>query len=214
MATRNRIYGGFQLPTHPCTLATEINCALQRLQQPQGPYVHPRTISFKDGQGKAFWDNLPDRADRDLVGNFTRISHQDRQCWIGFFSVPERNWVGSGNEWDKFVWHCFAAMVVLDETKGKHLFIYDNDTKYGTTTDLRVKTMLWGLQKSLWEELKKRSGTVTVWYSTDTRHRGTNKCLQHALGQAQKWSLEPDRKLSTSGEKPDSRTIGYVQLDA
>lgn len=131
---------------HPCTLATEINCALQRLQQPQGPYVHPRAISFKDGQGKAFWDNLPDRADRDLVGNFTRISHQDRQCWIGFFSVPERNWVGSGNEWDKLVWHCFAAMVVLDET-----FIYDNDTKYGTTTDLRVKTMLWGLQKSLIE---------------------------------------------------------------
>ncbi|KAK1570207.1 uncharacterized protein LY79DRAFT_674161 [Colletotrichum navitas] len=202
-----------RLPRSPYTRAKTITTVLRSLQRRdgEGPYVHGKQISFFNGRNKDDWNRmLPDPSHRDNISAFLKAPKAGKQSWVGFFSCPQRSWVGSGNAYKSADWHCFAALVVADgRGRGKHLLLYDNDAKAGVdTASSRISDVLWGLQKSLWETAC-NSGRYTLWYSTDRSRAGTDMCLRHALEKVQEWAALQDQTLDSES---DARLSGFVKL--
>ncbi|KAK1573493.1 uncharacterized protein LY79DRAFT_492541, partial [Colletotrichum navitas] len=198
-----------RLPRSPYTPASRVTATLENLQRSDGPYLHKRQISFATGRTKGDWDRLLlDPKHRDHLSAFLKAPKLGKKCWIGFFSCPQSNWVGTGNGYKDADWHCFAAMIIPDARRGKHLLLYDNDAKAGVTMQSRISDVIWGLQKNLWKAVQKM-GRFTLWYSTDQSKAGTNKCLQYSLEQVHRWSKLQDEALE--GES-DLRLSGFVKL--
>ncbi|GJC88114.1 hypothetical protein ColLi_10952 [Colletotrichum liriopes] len=166
MSTISHINPSLDFAQDPNTPAEQINAFLELLcKREDGPYVHPCEISFDCGKVRDSWrGTLEDVDKRGLIGEFLKAKHGTKKCWIGFFSAPAANWVGTGNKWKGGDWHCFAAMVVADERQGKHLLIYNNDAKEVVTEASRISSVLWGLEKSLWKKVAERGKyTLCKW---------------------------------------------------
>ncbi|KAK2010618.1 hypothetical protein LZ32DRAFT_535650 [Colletotrichum eremochloae] len=199
----------YRLPRSAYTPASRVTATLRSLQRPHGPYVHERQISFKTGRVKDDWDRmLPEPKHRDHLSAFLKAPKSDKKCWIGFFSCPQRNWVGTGNAYKTADWHCFAVLIIKDERGGKHLLLYDNDAKANVTTSSRISDVIWGLQKNLWQAVQEM-GCFTLWYSTDRSKAGTNKCLRYSLEQVDRWSKLQDETLRDAS---DPRLVGFIKL--
>ncbi|OBR01994.1 hypothetical protein CH63R_14566 [Colletotrichum higginsianum IMI 349063] len=210
MAVRNkRGSPRTRLPRSAYTRASQITATLKILHRQDGPYVHERQISFKTGRTKDFWDTmLLEPEHRDHLSAFLKAPKSGKKCWVGFFSCPQSNWVGTGNAYKSADWHCFAVLIISDERCGKHLLLYDNDAKAGVTTSSRISDVIWGLQKNLWTSVQKM-GRFTLWYSTDQSKAGTNKCLRYSLEQVHRWSELKDETLQT---ERDLRLTGFIKL--
>lgn len=174
----------------PNSTADTLSQALQTVPRNSAIYVHPKTISFKDGKTRNSWTSLVDLEYRDHIGNFVVAPGKIK---IGHFSGPQSNWVGTrldedGNpEWDQEPWHCWAAAVIKRSPgEGIYLLIYDNDPM-DATKHSRIRDVLRTLQSNLWEALRKR-GPVEIIYSVNPDQKGTNRCLATSLRQVRQWA--------------------------
>lgn len=98
--------------------------------------------------------------------------------------------------------------MIIKKSRGIDLLIYDNEPQR-TTGEPRIKDVLWGLQKSLWELARKAWSPVTVWYSTDASQSGRDNCLPSTMRQVRAWAGRGD---CGELEEADARIQGYVKL--
>lgn len=212
--TPNHSYNNMEalLPTDPETSAFTINKVLAGWSAlDPDVYVHPKVLSFADGQRKTnYAGSLPDATGRDLVSNFIRAPKPDgrgsaKQCWLAFVSAPytggtedagdtedtgenydstKGSWVGNV-DWDKTPWHCCAVVVVrpAKPEKGYNLVICDPDPNpMATETKPRITRVLRGLQKSLYKQLRQKSkNNIRVWYRTREDRNDEGQCLRHSM---------------------------------
>lgn len=151
----------------PTTTARKMHDFLLTLpEQPDGPYVHPKTISFGDGKERTNWQS---HLHRDNIGFSATVSEfwcakkDGKATWLGVFSCPSANWVQNNSvekSWVWSCWHCFAVAIIADPDRGKHLVVWDCDPKPGADQDTRIPHALNGLQTKLWKYARRQTNVV------------------------------------------------------
>ncbi|OJJ56503.1 hypothetical protein ASPSYDRAFT_91762 [Aspergillus sydowii CBS 593.65] len=202
-----------KLPRNPEILAPSLSRYLRKYNQyPSAPSVHPRPISFPTNQQKTNWaTSLPDGKHRDTYAVWWRSPKHNKACWLGCFSTWTSSWVGDV-KWDTRPWHAWAVAVLkLHNESGKCIIIYDCDPripagyryKYKHTKrkrnrviSVRPRRFLLPVQTKLIEHLRMRENVPirAVFYNTDTRRAGRNRCVYYTM----KWI----RKVVRFGDKP------------
>ncbi|KAL4918983.1 hypothetical protein BDW62DRAFT_210154 [Aspergillus aurantiobrunneus] len=215
-----------KLPRHPEMLALALSSYLKSYNlYPDAPCVHPRPISFPSGQQKLNWESsLPDTKYRDTYSRWLRAAKHEKICWIGSFSMWTRSWVGDP-EWDSRPWHVWAAAILrFKNRKGKCMIIYDCDPRIPSGYDetspqitTRARDFLLRAQFKLVKRLqqKEKIPINALFYSTDTRRSGRDRCLYYTMKWIRKmvrYGDAPFKGFDDSGRSVDPRTTRCALL--
>ncbi|KAI1408398.1 hypothetical protein F5Y13DRAFT_172829 [Hypoxylon sp. FL1857] len=190
-------------PANPESLGTDISTFLQQFWEPMangnGPYVHPRAISFHSDQDRTNWIGyMPDTLARDLFSNFGGSDPKyQKNTLIGLFSTPNGRLVG--NQWEDRGWHVYVVAIirdVMDDKCGKRILIWDCDPVSHASEDKRWTVVLWGKQRSFVDYLrnKRHMKKAEIWYNVDTTNSGRDQCLLLSLRKVWEWASLGDVK--------------------
>ncbi|KAL4964063.1 uncharacterized protein BDV14DRAFT_201315 [Aspergillus stella-maris] len=203
-----------RLPRNPEIMAKKLSRRYLRKYNkyhPNAPNVHSRPITFTHAQAKANWrDSIPDAKHRETFAMWWHAPKHNKSTWLGCFSTWTRSWVGD-SAWDKQPWHVWGvAAIKVADGKGKAVIIYDCDplfpkdcddeedkeVKPTTRIHARPGTFMLGMQANLLYHIRRveKANIKYVFYNTDTRRAGRNRCLRNTL----RWM----RKLVEYGDEP------------
>ncbi|KAI0855964.1 hypothetical protein F4860DRAFT_494603 [Xylaria cubensis] len=221
-----------RMPTHPDTIGPTFEKYLRqynagRLEevpnhpeltnQPKSsqPYVHPRSISFVRASHRirylhrcgTKWHR--DIAARATLEEFWLAPKPGVSVSIAMFAVPTAG-LGAGWRVDDEEWHAFS-MIVLKESgqNGKHVLFWDCDPYDQLAEGTRIREALQGFQRQAYEYLKKKSGSLTIWYNSDRRWSGQQKCVRYSMERVRIWYDMGDRPYL--GDQ-DPRLRGCLRL--
>jgi hypothetical protein len=144
---------------------------------------------------------------------------------LALISCITDNWVqqkdkpsGDQGTWSD-MWHVSAVALLPGKQLGKHLVVWDcdpnlpNPTTGKTISQCRAKEVLCGVQRSLWEEIRKRtSKNCQLWYNIDTSFGGKNKCLQSAATVITNWASIADEPLNSPRNPRVKRCVSISAL--
>ncbi|KAI1404180.1 hypothetical protein F4819DRAFT_448214 [Hypoxylon fuscum] len=194
-------------PSDPETSGPTIASFLESCQFENGPYIHPRVISFHTDQDRVNWSSfMPDWQSRDTFSQFASSALHGKSTKIGVFSVPTGSQIG--NEWKDAVWHVFVVAIIHGKPK-KRVLIWDCDPQEDAASR-RWSNVLRGRQRTFIEYLRdKRNLRPEIWYHTDTTYSGQDKSLLFSLQKVKEWALLGD--FAYQGED-DPRFVHCVPL--
>lgn len=180
--------------------AAEFATFLEAIQSPNGPYIHPRPISYKNKADRSSWK--PDKDGLGGVADFraydTLTEFMFAPCYqnvrAGLFITTSSSAVGSAEE--RMYGHVWAAVVAKQSSRGKLLAIFDCDkTPFDLDGQLRCcRHLLTGRQRDLTQLAAKRYiHKVYLWEDTvNIANQGL--CVEHTC----RWLLQ----VANSGDSP------------
>lgn len=181
-------------PPGPAATGNEFREHLAKFASHEGaPYVHPTTVSFRDGRERNRWRRSALDGEQDYratIRDFWDADKGDRCTWVGFFSIPRTN--------PSIPWYYYAiAVIATPDDQGKHLVFWDCDPSNTVTGDERITEALIGLQRAFWRLARNLYGQVTVWYYTGVKQTDEDNAegmgFAHTIRAVQRWVEAGDR---------------------
>lgn len=175
-----------EAPTDPNTLAPVIN---EWLAKPNnyfaqsgrdGPYTHPKLLSFTNAKEKRNWLLFPDSKDCGTYSDFFVRPRGDYKVLIACFSTFVGSYVGEP-DWDQKSWHAWGAAVINKGKRGsgKELVIWDCEPN--EHVDCPWDKVLFAQQRHFVKLVRDKWKFERMWYNIDRKLSGEYRCLNNTM---------------------------------
>jgi len=188
------------------------------------PYIHPRIIRWPVPASRENWRQILGDSEVDDAADFGEFfkrpttARSTRNIWLGLVASWSGTWVATPeSEWLDG-WHAWAFALVKDPQGGKHLLIWDCDSKMDLRVGLgptqRPREVFLGLQTKLYERARKEGMNIyeRVWAGTTHDQGGLNLCLRFSAEWLRSVALNEDSHKpwnSVDRDIPDVRFTDF-----